>query len=111
MPLEPDWRSDASLNESMADLKERCVRPVKKNTAKGNHKGIAPWVWNNFIIQELNTVVVRSLKWKKQSKGRMPGDSMLVPKGISNTNPEEHHRYQDEKLNSLGLESLEYVDP
>ncbi len=41
----------------------------------------------------------------------MPGNSMLVPKGISNTDPEEHHRYQDEKLNSLGLESLEYVDP
>ncbi len=36
---------------------------------------------------------------------------MLVLKGISNTDPEELYRYQDEKLNSLGLESLEYVDP
>ena len=36
---------------------------------------------------------------------------MLVPKGISNTDPEERHQYQDEKLNSLGLKFFEYVDP
>jgi len=37
----------------------------KKKHCKGQSQGIAPWVWINFIIQEFNTVIARSLKGKK----------------------------------------------
>ena len=41
----------------------------------------------------------------------LPKDTMWVTKGISNTDSEERHQYQYEKLNFQGLEFLENVDP